>query len=428
MAVKKTNRLPDFLRDLSPPPAGNTAGYRLLYDPEIRGFSMRITRTGIKSWVHNRNGRSHTIGRYPDWSYEQAAERAKEMNRRIDDGEDPHAEHDTRRTAPTVTELITMWRDDVNSTVPPRLKPSTMCDYGFMISQWIEPYLGEKRVVDVTRDDLRQLHKKITLKGRKRVVSGKPSGTPGRADRVLSLISALLSFAVTEGLCADNAAKGVRRNGDTPRERSLTDKEFERLLPAIAESASSQALTIILMTGSRRSEVLGMEWAEVDLDAGTWLKPASRTKRRKSHPIPLIEPVKEILIDGRREQEAWAKRYNRPASRFVFPTNGRRDQPVREIKSAWATVCRRAGLTDFRLHDLRHAFASYFASKGVGLPLIGRMLGHSQIATTARYSHVDLNPVREEMELFGEFLRAVGKGRGTEAAPLPDERRAGAAS
>jgi integrase len=419
MAARKSNKLPNCFADLSPPPADSTAGYRMIKDHDIRRLYLRITKTGAKSWVHV-GARSYTIGTFDDWPYPRARERARELNRLIDDGKDPHAEREARKAAPTVNELIEKWRDDVQSKVPSKLRPGTVKEYEGMIRQWIAPYLGDMRVPDVTPDDIEELHRKIT-------VDGKNRGTPSRANHVVAFASTLFSLAVRKRVRTDNPCAGVERNREVPRFRMLSGDEFGRLLTAISECRNPQsrrAMRVSLTTGARRGEVLGMRWDQLDLTSGTWLKQVRDTKQKALHHFPLPAPARADLGEIRREQEERAARTGRPMPGYVFPAAGKRDVPVREISTAWHTVCKRAGLEDLHFHDLRHVFASYFASTGTGLPLIGRLLGHSQSRTTERYSHVHLDPLRAEVERFGAFIAAVEKDQSSgEVVTLPGSQR-----
>jgi integrase len=118
---------------------------------------------------------------------------------------------------------------------------------------------------------------------------------------------------------------------------------------------------------------------------------ASATKQAKIHRVPLSAPAIELLQTIPRR------------GRFLFP--GRNGQPITDIKRSWATICKRAGLKDFRKHDLRHSFASLLINEGLDLPVIGQLLGHSRIETTMRYSHLRLETTRAATEKVGLLLK-----------------------
>jgi integrase len=421
--VAKRTPTPAFLHDLSPPAAEISTGYRLIRDPDTRRLHLRITKAGAKSWVHI-GARSYTIGSFGDWSYPQARERAKELNRLIDEGKDPYAASAARRTAPTIADLVEAWRQDIDANDPPRLRPSTRREYEGMIGQWILPALGKRAVVDVTADDVKKLHLRITKEGKNR-------GTPRRADLVLSLVSALFTLAIKEKKWrADNPVQGVRRNGGETRFRMLTAAEIARLIASIQQCrhvAPRRAVLILMATGARRAEVLGMRWSQIDLAAGTWVKPPRSTKQKRLHVVPLSTWAREVLAAIDREQQAQAERAVKPMSQWVFPAEGLRDkngnprdEPVKEIRTTWGNICRRANLRDLHLHDLRHVFGSYLASRGTSLYMIGQLLGHSQSKTTQIYSHIALDPQREQVEDFGNFIKAIETGQTAEVVKLTE--------
>jgi integrase len=149
---------------------------------------------------------------------------------------------------------------------------------------------------------------------------------------------------------------------------------------------------MLLLTGARRGEVLSMKWNDIDLDRGIWVKPGSTTKQKTEHRVPLSKPALRLLAEIQIKGEN---------SAHVFP--GLAGHRV-EIKKDWAEICRSAGITNARMHDLRHTFASVLASEGLSLPVIGALLGHSQVQTTARYSHLFDDPLRQATERAGAIV------------------------
>jgi integrase len=183
-------------------------------------------------------------------------------------------------------------------------------------------------------------------------------------------------------------------------------------LAAHRYQASANAIRLLLLTGARRNEVLGAQWAEFDLDAGIWTKPATRTKTGKAHRVPLSAPARLLLAEMRKaEGEA------------LFP--GRRGEQQTTLKTFWHAVCRKADLRDIRLHDLRHTFASHLASGGQSLLVIGQLLGHAQAATTQRYSHLFDDVQRRAVETVGAIVAGAGGAAGPpgEVAALRRYRR-----
>jgi integrase len=195
--------------------------------------------------------------------------------------------------------------------------------------------------------------------------------------------------------CAD-----CRRNDEVKRERYLNDRELPALLSALDGAADQQAanvLRLLLLTGCRKGEALGLEWNHLDLEGGTWTKPSTHTKQRRSHRIPLSGPATELLRkihdDG-------------VTGPYVF-LDRRTGLPRGHIDKAWARIIKAAGITDLRPHDLRHSYASMLVNSGLSLPTIGRLLGHSSPSVTHRYSHLQDSSLREATERVGRLIEGA---------------------
>ena len=231
----------------------------------------------------------------------------------------------------------------------------------------------------------------------------------------------MFSLAIRWGMRDTNPSKGIERNIEYGRRRYCAAMNWRGLPQALAEHPDKRAADIVrvlLLTGARRGEVLAMRWADIDLGTGTWSKPASSTKQKEDHEVPLSAPVRQLLSEIREEQAS--KR--RPLGEYVFPGMGDTGHVV-EIKRAWRNICKSANIIGLRIHDLRHSFASQLASGGASLPLIGALLGHSNPATTHRYSHLFDDPQRAATEKVGAIIDAAGKSRSGEVVPMSGGRR-----
>jgi len=250
----------------------------------------------------------------------------------------------------------------------------------------------------------------------------------GNTYRHPAVLAKMLALAVKWELRADNPARGIERAPEERRERFLTPAEIARLGDVLAEHlerTSANAVRLLLLTGSRRGEVLGATWDQFDLSAGTWTKPAATTKQAKLHRVPLSAAARALLSGMRAEadqEDARRAKYGMPAIPFLFP--GKETQPLREIKHFWGAVCRKAGITGVRVHDLRHTFASILASSGLSLPIIGALLGHTQASTTNRYSHLLDDPLRAAAERAGAVITGAGSGQDAEVVEIGGRRRA----
>lgn len=376
------NRLSDQLvRTTQPVPTRQS----FLWDDQIAGFGLRITPAGAKSFVvqHRVNGRSRrvTIGSYPDWTVVAAREAAKRLKREMDMGTDPTAQRRAVRSAPRVTDLWERYEREVL----PRKAPRSQVDERIMWAKVIEPRLGNRLVQDISHDDIDDLHRWVTVERR----------TPVRANRTVEVLRRMFNLTIRWQWRTDNPAVGVKRNPEEKRHRYLSPDEIRRLVAALdahPQKTSAAAIKLLLLTGARRGEVLGATWDMFDLGQGIWTKPSAHTKQRKLHRVPLGTDAVQLLQSLR----------SQACGDYVFP--GSHGAPLRELKRTWSTVCQKAGLADCRIHDLRHSFASILVSSGASLPIIGRMLGHTQASTTDRYAHLFDEPLRHAAEHVGSVV------------------------
>lgn len=366
--------------------AAPASGARIHYDDEVKGWGLRITASGARAFVLNyRSGgteRRITIGAFPDWSVSAARERARELKRQIDRGEDPMAERHRDRVAPTVADLAARYMREH----APRKR--TGAGDASMLNRHVLPRFGRLKVAAVRHVDVADLHRDIAAE------------TPIQANRVVALVSKLFSLAIRWEMRSDNPGLGVERCPETKRERFLTPQELERLNTALAahpRKASVDAIRLLLLTGARRNEVLSAQWSQFDLSIGSWTKPASTTKQKRTHRVPLNAAAVELLTAMRVQAKG-------PA---LFPGRGP-NATQGELKRTWASVCKTAKLDGLRLHDLRHSYASFLASSGLSLPVIGALLGHSDPVTTSRYAHLIDDALRAATERVGAL---VGSGR-----------------
>ena len=203
-----------------------------------------------------------------------------------------------------------------------------------------------------------------------------------------------------------NPCKGIERNPEQAKERFLSPAEIAAVvegLDACGHTSAADCLRLIMLTGCRPGEAMLATWAQFDAQPGFWIKPSSHTKQRKEHRLPLSAPALQLIADIR------ARRGDINPDDYVFP--GRRPgQPLQQLRSCWDAVCKHAGLTDVRIYDLRHTFAATGAGGGLSLPLIGRLLGHTQHRTTQRYAHLADDPLREAADKIASAITKAGKG------------------
>jgi len=358
------------ISSLAAPGNGSKIYYDGRDDGGVAGFGVRITAAGARSYILNYRNESGTerrltIGSADVWTLAKARARAKELRQAIDTGADPLAEVAALKASPTVNQLVERARREAF----PSLRPRTARDYEGMIHIWIAPAIGSMRVAEVRSVHIAELHAKISRTAKY------------RANRVLSLLSRLFNLSIRWEMRTDNPCRhAVDRNPEEKRKVYLNPEQISRLGEALAadpDQDAADALRLCLLTGARSlSEVLRARWDQLDLQAGTWSKPASMTKQKETHSVPLSVPTLEILV----------KRRAKVRGDFVFP--GRRMPHLTELRHIWSRMRAACDLAGVRVHDLRHSFASVLVSSGASLPMIGALLGHTQPGTTARYAHL----------------------------------------
>jgi integrase len=372
----------------------------IYFDDRLPGFGVQVTAAGTRSFIYRdrtKLGRQRqaTIGTFPAWSTKAARDEAKALKRRFDTGDDPVAEAREARQAPTVANLCDKYLDWAKDNK----RPSSVTGDELAIRLYIRPTLGTRKLVEVTFDDVSKLHRKIGDEGRH----------PIRANRVVALLSKMFNLTrrwyerrLPTGevvpLRTDNPARGVTRNPETKRKRYLKPDELERLTAVLAEYPDQQAanaIRLLLMTGARRGEVLAARWDQLDLEAGVWTKPGATTKQKTEHIVPLSAPARQLL------SELFAAKSR--GDLFVFPGRGGLAHRV-DLKKPWPAICKAAGIKGLRVHDLRHSYASFLASGGQSLQVIGALLGHTQPSTTARYAHLFDDPLRAATETVGAIV------------------------
>jgi integrase len=389
------HRLTDqVVRQLPPPVKGN----RIAYDSDVPGFGLRVTAAGARSWILNYRRRAdgverrYTIGSWPSWSVAAAREEAKRLRRDVDGGGDPVGEAQAMRDAPTVGDLAERFLAE--HVV--RRRPSTQLAYRIVLRKYVLPALSRKKVAAVEFEDVERLHAAVSRQH------------PTQANRVLAVTAKMFALAAKWKLRADNPCKGIERNREHQRRRYLRPDELSRLTKALAQDRNQETcdvLRLLLLTGARRGEVLFAKWDQFDLAAGMWSKPHSATKQARGHIVPLSAPALALL----------AARFNKrnDNSPWLFP--GRKDRPRKDTRHVWARVLKRAGIHGLRVHDLRHSYASHLVNAGFSLPVIGQLLGHSQVTTTSRYAHLYDDVQRQAVERVGTIV--MGKSA-AEIMPL----------
>src|SRR5216684_1689468 len=359
MAVSAGRITEKIIRSLKAPHAGS----RILYDEEIPGLGVRITANSVISFVLdyriNERKRRYTIGRYPELNAAAARAEAIQLRGALRTGEDPLAEKEHRREAPTVEDLF---NDYMERHAKIYLRPNTIRSNESMARNDILPKIGKIKVADLKRRDVEELHQSL-------------KDSPYQANRVRALLSKML-----------NLAKHPNQS-------------------------SANAIRLMRLTGARKREARTATWAEFNLELGVWTKPSHHTKQKRTEHVPLSAPAVQLLVSMNEKSD----------SPYLFPGEVA-GKPTQEIKRVWMALCKQAHLKNVRLHDLRHTYASHLVSSRMSLPIVGRLLGHTQPQTTARYAHLADDPLRQATDRFASIVAAARSRNRGEVVPLHRER------
>ena len=337
------------------------------WDGELTGFGLRVRRSGRKSYVVQTRIAGKlcwfTIGPHGPLNPDQARARALEILACAKKGIDPRDADARREAEPSMADL---GRRFLEEYVPVHCKPSTREEYSRSVRLFVDPVIGELRVPEVQRKDIAALHHGLRDK-------------PYQANRTLGVLSKMFSLAEVWGWRPDgsNPCRHVKRYKEHKRERFLSPEETERLgqvLRDVEEEMPSAvaAFRLLLLTGCRMSEIRDLRWEYVKNDCIEL--PDAKTGGRV---VPLGPEARAVLSAiPRDEDNPWVIAGRLPGSHLT------------DLQRPWRRIRKQAGLEDVRIHDLRHSFASRALALGESLTMIGKLLGHTQVQTTARYAHL----------------------------------------
>lgn len=365
------------------------------WDEKLPGFGLRIrnrtTRTYIVRYRTATGQRKRTLGTHGVITPAHARKLALQWLGDIHQGHDPAETRDhQRRDALTMAQLCERYMAEYAQV---HKKPKSIRLDGHNIRLYILPHFGRMPVAAVSRADVLKLH-------------GAMRATPIAANRVLALLSKMFNLAEEWGWREprSNPVWRLQRYPETKKDRYLTPEELQRLGAVLQDAERTQttspvvlaAIRLLMFTGCRHTEILTLRWDEVDLAQRCVRLRDSKTGAKV---IQLNAPACAVLHGITRHD----------ASPYVFPGIDPA-KPRANITRAWYQLRQRAGLPDVRLHDLRHSFASFGVSLGLSLPMVGKLLGHADAATTQRYSHLHDDPLRDAVEQIGAAMTKAMRG------------------
>ena len=353
-----------------------------LWDDELPGFGLRVMPSGRKGYTvqfrAGRRSRRMSLGPSTVLTCEQARNRAMALIAAAKGGDDPAAKRDAERQAVTVKELAKRFDEE---HIALRVKATTGKGYRRLLDKTILPTIGNLRITDVTRADIAKLHH-----DQRRI--------PYEANRCLEVVSKMFTLAELWGLRPDgtNPRKHIKKYPEEKRERFLSQAEMRRVGEVLRDMegegielpSAIAAVRLLMLTGCRLGEIMNLKWEHVDLAGRALRLTDSKTGAKVVH---LGQAAIDVLAKiAKAPRNPWVIVGTLPGARLS------------DLQPFWQRVRARAGLKDARIHDLRHTFASTAVAAGQGLPMIGKLLGHTQVQTTARYAHLAADPVRTAAE------------------------------
>ncbi len=396
-----------------------------VWDGSLAGYGVRIQTTGAMSYVvkyRAGSGRTAptrrlTLAKVGSLTPDEARTLAKKTLGSVAHGADPAAQRAADKRASTLAEVAEQF---LTEHVEAKRSASSAGSYRDLLERLALPELGKRKAGKITSAEIQRLH-------------SKNAHTPYQANRLVRVLSSLFTFAGKAHAVAIgfNPCRGIEYFPEEGRERYLTTPELARIGEAIREAETiglqyavdqskpkakhapkeanrrtiigphaAAALRLLIFTGARLREILHLKWDHIDFERGLLLLPTSKTGKKT---IVLNAPALAILSGLPR------------ASDYVIAGTFS-DQPRADLKKPWKAVSSRAGLTGVRIHDLRHTHASVGAGAGLSLPIIGKLLGHTQSSTTQRYAHLDADPLRKASEhIASQLASAMGERSGSGA-------------
>ncbi|KEH07056.1 integrase [Delftia tsuruhatensis] len=357
-----------FVREAVCPPGKSKVDY---YDSALKGFILEARSSGGKTFYlryhdsHNKL-RQCKIGDAAAVSYDKARQKAMRLRSEVELGGNPLEQRQALRAVPTLAEFI---RD----TYVPHIhlhRRNFQSTLSF-IKCHVLPRFGAKHLDEITTNMLAEAHQDLRTKGY----------ALAHANKIPILFKIMFNLARKKGIpgSESNPADGVVLfNPNNAKERYLSAAETQRLHEVLSRCGSPQLKSIVallLLLGCRKRELLDARWEDVDLERRNWRIPLSKSGKARS--IPISDRALEVL----RGLPRWS------GCPYVIP-NPDTKRPFGNLFYLWDKVRKEAGIADLRMHDLRHTFASNLVNSGQSIYVVSKLLGHSQIKTTARYSHL----------------------------------------
>lgn len=372
-----------------------------IYDEVIDGMAIRITPTGHKSFVYRyRFGdkvKRYTIGSFPKFSLADARDKARDLNRKINDGIDPLEERKEKKKEVEYYTLSALARRFKKRHLP-SLRQATRNEYERILDKEILPVLGDMAVEKITRKEIIDLLDEIAI----------DRGAGVLSNRVRAVLSSMYSYGLDRAIVESNPVLAVpkRNKSENRRDRIYDKDEIRKLWNAFEQQAEpvQSIFKMLLLCGQRSGETRRMKWEHLNAN-NIWVIPASETKAKRTHHIPLPKMAINIIN---------SLKILTGSTDYVFASQSNRvnNQPVEWLQKAVSRVRKESEVTDFRIHDLRRTAASYMAKIGVGRTVLGKILNHKELAgddqVTAIYDRHDyMNEKRQALNNWSQYLNEI---------------------
>lgn len=359
------------------------------FDTRLTGFLLEVRQTGGKTYYqryrddHGRE-RQYKIGSADILTLAEARKKARSIAAQVLLGEDPQRHRQELRAMPTLSSFVQ------TSYLPfaKDVKRSWKTDET-LLRLHILPALGRSSLDEISQQMIAQLVRSSLDQGY----------ALGTTNRIVILVRHIFNLARKWGVpgLETNPTAGLKLAPENCRERFLTTDEARRLQDALENDenqVAACAIKLLLLTGARRNEVLSARWDCVNWTRQTLLVP--RSKSGKPRHIKLSNAAINLV---RAVPRADGNPYI-----FASPMTGR---PSTSLHFPWTRIRHRAALEGFRLHDLRHSFASFLVNNGHSIYVVQKLLGHSQIKTTQRYAHLSEETLSDATEAVAQSLAGV---------------------